>query len=99
VLSVAALVLERDPEPNSEAHHRAVLDGHVLSGKTNVTTKVTAGTYKTGKLAAGASQVLQLQIAVSSKATAGKIDTCAVTASSNHAPTRKDVVKAKVKVG
>ena len=70
-----------------------------FKGKTNVTTKVTAGTYKTGKLAAGASQVLQLQIAVSSKATAGKIDTCAVTASSNHAPTRKDVVKAKVRVG
>jgi hypothetical protein len=70
-----------------------------FKGATNVTTAVTAGTYKSGKLAAGASQVLELKIAVLSTATAGKIDSCAVTATSNAAPTRKDVVKAKVKVG
>lgn len=69
-----------------------------FKGTTNVTTNVTAGTYKTGTLAAGANQVLRLKIAVSSTATAGKIDTCAVTASSNHASTRKDVVKARVNV-
>jgi hypothetical protein len=70
-----------------------------FKGTTDVTADVTAGTYKTGTLAAGARQLLKLKIAVSSTATAGKIDTCAVTASSNHAPTGKDVVKAKVKVG
>ena len=70
-----------------------------FKGTTNVTTNVSAGTYKTGTLAAGASQVLILQITVSSTATAGKIDTCAVTASSAAAPTKQDVVKAKVKVG
>jgi hypothetical protein len=43
--------------------------------------------------------VLKLTIAVSSAATGGAIDTCAVTASSNHTPTQKDMVKAKVTVG
>jgi hypothetical protein len=43
--------------------------------------------------------VLELKIAVLSTATAGKIDSCAVTATSNAAPARKDVVKVKVKVG
>jgi hypothetical protein len=70
-----------------------------FKGTSNVTTKVTAGTYKTGTLAAGASQVLKLTIAVSSAATVGKVRTCAVTASSVAAPTTQDVVKAKVKVG
>ncbi len=70
-----------------------------LKGTTDVTTTVTADMYKTGKLAAGASQVLKLKIAVSSTATAGKVDTCKVTATSVGAPTREDVVKAKVKVG
>jgi uncharacterized membrane protein len=70
-----------------------------LKGTTDVTATVTAGTYKTGKLAAGASQMLKLKVVVSSKAIAGNTDTCAVTASSNAAPTQKDVVKAKVKVG
>jgi hypothetical protein len=70
-----------------------------LKGTTNVTANVTAGTYKTGTLASGASQLLKLKIAVSSPATAGTIDTCAVTASSNHSPTRQDEVKAKVKAG
>jgi hypothetical protein len=40
-----------------------------------------------------------LKIAVSLTATAGTIDTCAVTASANGAPTKQDVVKAKLKVG
>lgn len=66
---------------------------------TDVTPEVTAGTYKTRTLAAGASRLLKLKIAVSSKATAGKTHTCAVTASSNAAPTSQDVVKAKAKVG
>jgi hypothetical protein len=70
-----------------------------LKGTTNITANVSAGTYKTGTLASGASQVLKLKIAVSSTATAGTIDTCAVTARSNHAPTRQDEVKAKVKAG
>lgn len=70
-----------------------------FKGTTNVTTSVTAGTYKTGMLAAGASQVLKLKVAVSSTATPGKIDTCAVTTSSRAAPSRQDLVKAKVKVG
>ena len=70
-----------------------------LKGTTNVTTNVTAGTYKTATLAPGASQVLKLKIAVSPTATAGQIDTCAVTASSAGASTSKDVVKAKVQVG
>jgi hypothetical protein len=70
-----------------------------FNGTTNVTTKVTAGTYKTATLAAGASKVLKLKVAVSSKASPGKLDTCAVTASSNHDPTKLDVIKAKVKVG
>jgi uncharacterized membrane protein len=69
-----------------------------LLGTTDVTANVTAGTYKTGTLAAGASQVLNLKIAVSSTATPGKIDACAVTASSAAAPTKQDKVKAKVKV-
>jgi hypothetical protein len=70
-----------------------------FKGKTNITTNVTAGAYKTPTLAEGASQVLKLTIAVSSAATGGAIDTCAVTASSNHTPTQKDMVKAKVTVG
>ncbi len=70
-----------------------------FKGKTNVTTNVAAGTYKTATLAAGARQVLRLKIAVSSTVTAGKLDTCAVTASSGASPTRQDVVKAKVKAG
>lgn len=70
-----------------------------FKGTTDVTTEVTAGTYKTRTLAAGASRMLKLKIAVSSTATAGKTHTCAVTASSNAAPTSQDVVKAKVKVG
>jgi hypothetical protein len=61
---------------------------------------VTAGINKTATLAAGAtSGVLKLKIAVSLTATAGTIDTCAVTASANGAPTKQDVVKAKLKVG
>ena len=70
-----------------------------FKGTTDVTTEVTAGTYKTRTLAAGASRVLKLKIAASSTATPGKTHTCAVTASSNAAPTSQDVVKAKVKVG
>jgi hypothetical protein len=70
-----------------------------FKGTTNVTTSVTAGGYKTATLAAGASQVLALKIAVSPTAIAGKLDTCAVTASSNAAPTKQDVVKARVKAG
>jgi uncharacterized membrane protein len=70
-----------------------------LKGTTDITANVTAGTYETGRLASGASQVLKLKIAVSSTATAGTSDTCAVIASSNHAPTRQDEVKAKVKAG
>jgi hypothetical protein len=70
-----------------------------FKGTTAVTTSVTAGTYKTDILAAGASQVLKLKIAVSSTAKAGKTDSCAVTASSDHFPTKKDVVKGGVKVG
>jgi hypothetical protein len=70
-----------------------------LKGTTNVTTRVTAGTYKTATLAAGASQVLALKIAVSPTASPGKLDSCAVTANSNAAPTKQDVVRARVKVG
>ncbi|HZO78816.1 MAG TPA: hypothetical protein VFB39_12305 [Solirubrobacteraceae bacterium] len=70
-----------------------------FKGSTNVTGNVTAGTYKTGTLTSDASQVLKLKIAVSSTASAGTIDACAVTASSNHAPTRQDEAKAKVKAG
>lgn len=70
-----------------------------FKGTTDVTTEVTAGTYKTATLAAGATRVLKLKIAVSSAATAGDTHTCGVTASSNATPTKKDVVKAKVKVG
>jgi hypothetical protein len=69
-----------------------------FKGTTNVTTTVSTGTYRTGTLAAGASQVLKLKIALSSTAKAGKTETCAVTASPVAAPTRKDVAKAKVKV-
>ena len=70
-----------------------------FKGTTNVTTGVTAGTYKTITLAAGASKFLKLKIAVSSKASPGKLKTCAVSASSNRDPTSQDVVKGKVKVG
>jgi hypothetical protein len=70
-----------------------------FKGTTNVSTEVTAGTYKTGTLGAGASRVLKLKIAISFTAEAGKTDTCAVTASSNRDPNSQDVVKAKVKVG
>jgi hypothetical protein len=70
-----------------------------FKGTTNVTSSVTAGTYKTATLPEGASRVLKLNVAVSSTASPGTLDTCAVTASSNAAPTKKDVVKAKVKVG
>jgi hypothetical protein len=70
-----------------------------FKGTTNVTASVTAGTYRTATLAVGASQVLALKIAVSPTAIAGKLDTCAVTASSHAAPTKQDVVKARVKAG
>jgi hypothetical protein len=70
-----------------------------FQGNTNVTSAVTAGSYNTGKLAVGAGQVLKLKIAVSSTATTGKVFTCAVLASSQAAPSHRDVVKAKIKVG
>jgi hypothetical protein len=70
-----------------------------FQGTTDVTGAVTAGSYNTGTLAVGAAKVLKLKIAVSSTATPGKVFTCAVLASSHAAPSHRDVVKAKVKVG
>jgi hypothetical protein len=68
-------------------------------GTANVTSAVTAGSYSTGPLAVGASQMLKLTIAVSSTTPAGRVETCAVVAGSSAMPSHRDVVQAKVKVG
>lgn len=68
-----------------------------FQGTQNVTSEVIAGTYRTGTLAVGASKLLTLIVKVPSSATVGKLDACAVTASSVASPKYKDVVKADVK--
>jgi Divergent InlB B-repeat domain len=71
---------------------------HYLKGKTDVTSKVVGGTYRTAALAKGAFEGLKLKISVGKSAAVGAAKSCAVTATSAGAPTRKDVVVGRVKV-
>jgi Protein of unknown function (DUF3089) len=68
------------------------------SGSTDVTQRVTSGTYSTGTLAPGATRALTLRIKVGSHASPGARKPCLLRAISQADPTQRDGVKARVTV-
>jgi hypothetical protein len=69
-----------------------------LTGSQDITAAVTAGTYRLSNLAPGATRVIRLVVTVRSSATIGSLRSWLVTATSAHDSTRKDAVKAGVRV-
>ena len=69
-----------------------------LSGSTNITAQVVAGTYSLGSMEAGASRTIKLEVTVTSGATIGATRTVLVSSKSTGAGTPKDTVKATVTV-
>jgi hypothetical protein len=69
-----------------------------LAGSENVTPAVTAGTYRTGQLAVGASARLRVKVTKTKAAARGDSRTFRVQAGSVHSPTAKDTVAAVVRV-
>ena len=70
-----------------------------LSGTTNITAAVVAGTYSTGPLAAGASRTIKLKVKVTSGASVGATRSFLISSTSSGAGAPKDSVKAIVKAG
>jgi len=68
-----------------------------LSGTTNITAAVVAGTYSTGSIGAGASRTIKLKVTVASGASVGATRAFLVSSTSTGAGTPKDTVKAIVK--
>jgi hypothetical protein len=68
-----------------------------MSGATDITSAVVAGTYTTASLAPGQSAVVTVKVAVNSNAAAGSKVARVVTITSVGAPTKKDAVKFIVK--
>ncbi len=68
-----------------------------ISGTTDVTAQVVAGTYTITNLGAGASRTLTLQVTVGSGAVVGSSKSFVVTTTSTGAGAAKDAVKATVK--
>jgi alpha-N-arabinofuranosidase len=66
------------------------------SGGTNITTAVTAGTYKYSNVPPGGSQILRLVVTVARKTAVGTNLGLLVTATSTSNPARSDTVKASV---
>jgi hypothetical protein len=71
---------------------------HYYAGTTNITTAVENGTYKMGNLAPGGSRTVRLVITVKSGATIGAVRSWLVSVTSTHDATRRDAVKARVRV-
>ncbi|WP_183406990.1 hypothetical protein [Nocardioides marmorisolisilvae] len=69
-----------------------------LTGSKDITTAVTHGTYRTSTLAPGATTTIRLVVTVRSAASTGALRSWLVTALSAHDVTRKDAVKASVRV-
>ncbi|HKA07422.1 MAG TPA: hypothetical protein VKD71_09210 [Gemmataceae bacterium] len=69
-----------------------------LSGGTEVTSAVTAGTYKVSNLAAGANQIIRVVITVAQNTALNTIKDCLVTSTSVADTTKQDAVKARVTV-
>jgi len=69
-----------------------------LTGSQDITAAVTAGTYRLSNLAPGATRVIRLVVTVRSSATIGSLRSWLVTATSAHDSTRKDAVKAGLRV-
>ena len=71
---------------------------HYYAGTSDVTTAVNHGTYAVKNLVPGASRTLRLVVRVRRGATIGTLRSWLVTASSTHDATRKDALKAQVRV-
>jgi len=69
-----------------------------LAGSTDITKAVTAGTYRVSNLAPGATRVVRLVITVRDAARLGILRSWLVTASSAHDSTRRDAIRARVRV-
>jgi hypothetical protein len=69
-----------------------------LSGTTDITAAVVAGTYSTGPIGAGASRTIKLEVKVTSGASVGATRSFNVSSTSTGAGAPKDTVKATVKV-
>lgn len=69
-----------------------------LQGTTDITSAVVAGTFTTASVAPGAAVSLKLVITVKKAATVGVTRSWLVSATSVTGPTKKDAVKAKVRV-
>ena len=69
-----------------------------LAGTTVITSRVVAGTYSTGPIAAGASKVIKVVIAVARTARAGAVKKVLVSAVSQGDDSVRDAVRAVVKV-
>lgn len=67
-----------------------------LSGTTDITAAVVAGTYSTGALAPGASVTIKVKITATSSAAVGSARNADVTARSATDPSIKDTVRARV---
>jgi len=68
------------------------------TGSQDITAAVRAGTYKVSSLAPGAARSFRVVVTVRSAATTGSVKSWLVTALSAHDGTRKDAVKAAVRV-
>jgi len=69
-----------------------------ISGGTEVTSAITAGTYRVSNLAAGANQIIRVVITVAPNTALNTIKDCLVTSTSVADTTRSDAVKARVTV-
>jgi hypothetical protein len=70
-----------------------------LSGTTNITAAVVAGTYSTGSVGAGGSRTIKLKVKVTSGASVGATRSFLVSSTSTGAGAPKDTVKATVEAG
>jgi hypothetical protein len=69
-----------------------------ISGNTDITTAVTAGTYTTGNLAPGSNQVIRAVVTVARGTASGTVKDCLVTSRSVADNLKRDAVKARVTV-
>ena len=69
-----------------------------LSGSTDITTAITAGTYTTSNLAPGANQIIRAVVTVARGIASGTVKDCLVTSRSVGDNLKRDAVKARVTV-
>jgi hypothetical protein len=69
-----------------------------LSGGTDITTAITAGTYTVSNLAPGATQVLRVVVTAGRNAVTGAVQDCLLTSTSAVDTTKSDTVKAHTTV-